>query len=234
MDIVKSLTFQFEDPEWLVKILIGAILVLLGILTLPIIVGFALIFVLGGYVVEVVRNVMEGKETPMPQWDEWGKLFSEGLKFFIIELVWSIPSILFIIFEEIGRLMTNGNSAGMATLGALFVLVFGLLNLAWGVVLMFITPAVMVNFARVGEVSAGFDLSFIFDFVQKEVVNIVIAAVIIWVAALAASIAGLILCLIGIFPALFWLTMVEAHLYGQIGKEYFEKINSAPAELPEG
>ncbi len=233
MDIVKSLTFQFEDPEWLVKILIGAILVLLGILTLPIIVGFALLFVLGGYVVEVVRNVMEGKETPMPQWDEWGKLFSEGLKFFIIELVWSIPSIIFLIFEEIGHFMANGHSA-TAALGTLFVLVFSLLNLAWGVVLMFITPAVLVNFAKVGEVSAGFDLSFIFDFVQKEVVNIVIAAVIIWVAALAASIAGLILCLIGIFPALFWLTMVEAHLYGQIGKEYFEKINSAPAELTQG
>ncbi len=234
MDIAKALTFQFEDPEWLVKILVGALLLLLGLLLAPIIVGLAFLFVLTGYMVDVVRNVMAGKEHPMPRWENWGEWFSSGLKFFIIQLVWAIPSILFWIFGEAGQLLAKSTSSGIAAFGLLAVIIFGLLNLAWGVILALVMPALMVNYAKKGEVSAGLDFSFILDFVQKEIVNIVIAAVILLVAVLVGSIAGLVLCIIGVFPAMFWVEMVEAHLYGQIGRDYFGKLEpETPVESPQ-
>jgi hypothetical protein len=233
MDIAKSLTYQFEDPEWLAKMIVGGVVVLLGLLLTPIIIGLALLFILNGYMIEVIRNVMNGVEHPMPGWEKWGEWFSSGLKIFILELVWAIPAILFSLFGKISQMVAEGHSTA-AAIGTLFVLIFGLLNLAWDVILLLVMPAIMVKFSKTEEMAAGFDFPFIFDFVQKEIVNIVIAAVVLIVAWVVGTIAGVVLCFIGLFPAMFWLGLVEAHLYGQIGKDYFEKLEpTVPAEMPQ-
>jgi hypothetical protein len=220
MDVARSLTFVFEDPEWVTKVLIGGMLILLTLLLMPILVGFALAFILNGYMVDVIRNTMSGMEHPMPRWEEWGKWFNTGIKLFVIELVWAIPAILFSLLTLVGEALAGDSGSGLALLGTLFTVGSSLLQFVWSVVLLLILPAVLVRFAETERIAAGFDFGYIADFVQKNLVNIIIAAVVMIVAGILATIVGFILCVVGLLFTLFWVEMVEAHLYGQMGKIY--------------
>ncbi len=232
MDVGKSLTFVFDDPEWVTKVLIGGLVILLSGLLLPVLlIGLGLVFILNGYMIDVVRNVMDGVEHPMPRWEEWGKWFNVGIKLFVIELVWAIPSIFFALLTLVGNALADNSGSGLALLGTLFAVGSSLLQLVWGVVLLLVLPAVIVHFAETEKIAAGFDFGYISDFVQKNLVNIIIAAVVLVVAGILASIVGVILCVVGLLFTLFWAQMVEAHLYGQLGKIYNESREDT-ASLP--
>ena len=69
MDIGKSFSFAFEDKQWLSKLGLGAVIAMVPILN----------FAWSGYMVEIIRNVMKNVQEPLPNWDDIGKKFSEGL-----------------------------------------------------------------------------------------------------------------------------------------------------------
>jgi hypothetical protein len=116
MDIGSSFTYMFEDESWIKKILIG------GIVSLVPIVNFAAL----GYVVEVIRNVRDGRPTPLPEWDDFGQYFMNGLWLAIIGLVYSIPFLLLgcIMFATTGGFAAMAGNGGPdeATAGALAII----------------------------------------------------------------------------------------------------------------
>lgn len=83
MDVGRSISFIFEDRSWIVKMII------LGALFLVPIIGWLLI---GGYLLRLLSNVINGDANPLPEWNNWGGDIGGGLKAFIVGLVWSIPS----------------------------------------------------------------------------------------------------------------------------------------------
>ena len=96
MDIGKSFTFVFEDEEWIVKIGLGAIILVVGIvfswvLFIPLILAF---LALGGYMVEIIRRLFNNDVEILPQWENWGQLFLDGLNVWVISLVYALPIIV--------------------------------------------------------------------------------------------------------------------------------------------
>ena len=96
MDIGKSFTFVFEDDQWITKILIAAVILLVGVLfswvlAIPLILAFAL---LSGYMVEITRRVMAGQVDGLPEWDDWGALLMDGIKFWVVGIVYALPLII--------------------------------------------------------------------------------------------------------------------------------------------
>ena len=73
VDFGRSFSFVTEDPEWVKKILIG------GAFTLACALLVGVPFVLG-YFSRTLRNVAAGEPRPMPEWDDLGGLFEEGLR----------------------------------------------------------------------------------------------------------------------------------------------------------
>ena len=73
LDLGQGFRFFFEDPDWVKKILIGGVFMLLSSL----IVGA--IFV-AGYGVHVLRRVVRGEPRPLPEWEELGRFFGDGLR----------------------------------------------------------------------------------------------------------------------------------------------------------
>ena len=71
MDVAKAFTFVTEDERWMSKIGIGAAISLFFFLIIP-------IPLLVGYLVGITRNVKEGVERPLPEWDDFGQLFMDG------------------------------------------------------------------------------------------------------------------------------------------------------------
>jgi hypothetical protein len=87
MDIAKAFTYMLEDERWVTKLGIGALLTFFVWLLLP-------IPLLVGYSVAVLRNVRDGYERPLPEWDDWGNLFMDGLFIMIAQFVYTLPLLL--------------------------------------------------------------------------------------------------------------------------------------------
>src|ERR1700694_3166253 len=85
-DFVRPFTFVFDDPRWIPKILMGGLFTLASVF----IVGSFFVY---GYLARLVRNVIAGVAHPLPEWDDLGEYFSEGLRLFCVALIYTLPMI---------------------------------------------------------------------------------------------------------------------------------------------
>lgn len=84
------LRFPFDDERWRNKAVIGGLLTLFGVIILP------LYLPLAGYAVRIMQQTIEGESPSLPEWDDWGELFLDGLRFTIVGIVYNLPALLFL------------------------------------------------------------------------------------------------------------------------------------------
>jgi hypothetical protein len=213
MDIGKAFSFVFEDEQWIAKILIAAGLVLLGVLfswvlLVPLIVAAALI---AGYSFEITRRVIQGDPNPMPEWDNWGKLISEGIQVIVIGIVYALPAIIVSLCLGIPAGIFTDQAEGLASFLSVLT---SCLNILWSIVMSIVLPAAIAFFAAEGQLSAAFRFGEILTFVRDNFVTYLITFVMSWVASLVGSL-GLIVCGLGVFVTAPYGYFVTGHLYGQ-------------------
>jgi len=237
MDIAKAFTYMLEDERWVTKLGIGAVLTFFIPLLLP-------IPLLVGYSVAVLRNVRDGYERPLPEWDDWGKLFMDGLFIMIAQFVYTLPFLLLLCVVTGGMVA----SAGMAEFSeelatASFLATFGIsacLFLLWYVAILFISPAIMIQYGRTGQLGSCFRFGEVIAIARRNVGDILI----VFVAVLVVTfVYGAFTSVLSAIPCLGWIIglvislafspyvmMLTGHLYGQIaakesgiGPEKWEK-----------
>jgi hypothetical protein len=237
MDIAKAFTYMLEDENWVTKLGIGAVLTFFRWLLLP-------IPLLVGYSVAVLRNVRDGYERPLPEWDDWGKLFMDGLFIMIAQFVYTLPLLLLLCVITVGMVA----SAGMAELSeemavASFLATFGLsacFFLLWYVAFIFISPAIMIQYGRTGQLGSCFRFGEVIAIVRRNMADILIIFMIVLVITFVflglTSVLSAIFCIGQVISLLItvafspYIMMVSGHLYGQIaakesgiGPEKWEK-----------
>jgi hypothetical protein len=169
-DELKSLfSFPFRAPNWKNKFLIGSLITLAGYV-IPIVPFFFLY----GYAAQIMRRIMvEGGEPFLPEWDDWGKLFTDGAKVVGVGFIYMLPLILLFVFGY--GLMFVGvfvpailageqpNSDSLTPLlGLVSVIgVFGWMGLfglgmLYGLIGSVIVPAAIGHVITTGEFAAGF------------------------------------------------------------------------------
>ena len=94
-DFLRPFVFLFDDPRWLNKTLMGGLFILLSLF----LVGVP--FVLG-YLAKTIRNVVAGVVHPLPEWDELGEYFNEGLVLFGVSLIYTLPIAVLSVGANIG------------------------------------------------------------------------------------------------------------------------------------
>jgi hypothetical protein len=227
MDIGKAFGFVFEDPEWVIKVLVGGLVSLGGILLSPILIGFFFLFVLGGYSLELLRNVRNGLEHPLPRWENWGDKAVKGLKLFVIFLIWAIPIIAMSIVP-VAISIIAGKNEDLAPLAFVASICFGCGSFLWGIWLAVLSPAIYARFAETEQISAGFELNRLLTFTRENLGDIIVAVLISLVASIVALIAGFVLCVIGLLFTTFWSSLVQFHLFGQIARRDAARRASVP------
>ncbi|MDX1688550.1 MAG: DUF4013 domain-containing protein [Candidatus Promineifilaceae bacterium] len=221
MDIGRAFTFITEDDEWITKVGIGAILSLLSFLILP-------VFLLGGYLVGVTRNVKDGLPQPLPRWTNWEKLFMDGLYVAIAQLIYTLPFWLLVCIAGVVSVGIGGvGDQDVAAAGiSAVVLVTVCLALLFLIALFFISPAIVIQYVRTDEFGATLRFGEVLGIARDHMGKILMAALAALVASLVLSAVvgalNVIPCLgqivglvIGIVAGP-WLSMSIGHLYGQI------------------
>jgi Protein of unknown function (DUF4013) len=214
LDFARSFTFVTEDPDWIKKVLIGGAFTLLSAL----LVGIP--FVLG-YFARTLGNVASGVQRPLPEWDDLGGLFQDGLRVAAVYLVYvvggmlvaAIPGCMLMLPAMIASASSRGSEAA-AALAAVGMIAFYGLMLLFSLALVVFVPAALTQVAIRGTVSGGFAWRRAIDFIRLNVGNYLLSLVSFLVAGFVAQF-GILLCCVGMFPAAFWSYLVLAAALGQ-------------------
>lgn len=231
MDIGKSFSFPFEDNQWISKLGLGAVIAMVPILN----------FAWTGYMVELIRNVMNGVAQPLPTWDDVGKKFTDGLILTVAGLVYALPMLLVIClpmgFMVVPAIMSGNRdleslSNAIASAGSVLFLCLLCVFVIYALLLSVVYPAILIVFSREGTLASCFKFREVFDLIGKNMTPFLTA----WGVSLAASfgvglVAGIAQTVLLIIPCIgqiasFLLTIgivvytssVYAHLFGQFGR----------------
>jgi hypothetical protein len=223
LDFGRSFTFTTEDPDWLKKVLIG------GAFTLACSALVGVPFVLG-YVARVLRRAAAGAPAPLPEWDDLGGIFREGLRQTAVYLVHmlGVMAVGMLCFGVmlLPVLLSGGRRDPMDALGpagALLLMALYALILIVALATAVYLPAAMVRAALADSVAAGLEWRHNLEFIRANLANYALALVSYLVAGFVAQF-GVLLCCVGFFPAAFWSYLVLAVALGQT-----VRLASAPA-----
>jgi hypothetical protein len=208
-------------------------------------------FAWSGYLVGIMRNVMNGNPEPLPAWDDTDRKFREGLILFAAGLIYASP-VLIAIGLPLGISVLSSFSSGNNNLQDLgrtmteigWILFFGLLCvfLLYGLVLSILYPAILLMFSREGTFASCFKLRDVFKTIRSNPGMFFTA----WILSMGTSLgvgllAGFVNMVVGFVPCIGWIvglvislgsgvyiTTVHAHLFGQFGRAAFEEVQLLP------
>jgi hypothetical protein len=218
IDFGRAFAFLTEDPDWLGKILVGGVFTLLSALVV------GLPFVLG-YVARTMKAVAAGETRPLPTWDDLGGIFNDGLRVFGVQMVYSLgvgalalgfACVLGLGVAGVGTAahQTEAVDDVVGVAGGLGLMALYALILVAALALAVYLPAALVRTVWRESFAEGFDFRANVAFITANLANSALSVVAYLVAGFVAQV-GLLLCLVGYFPAAFCSYLVAAHALGQ-------------------
>jgi len=233
-------TFPFEGADWQKRFIIGAALALVSTF-IPVI---PLVFV-AGYVVQVMRQAIEGQALTLPEWEDWGKLGVDGLRYGVISLTFMLPGFL-VYFGGMGIYMLSAiilplsmrmaayGRGGFAVIPLFFVLSIVILfvSIFLGMILILLgaipLPAALAHFVAKDQVGAAFRFREWWPLLWRNKLGYFIAWVLcsgligILYYGMMMLYATLVLCMfvpVLSAPLLFYLALVCAAVFGETYRE---------------
>lgn len=244
MQFGKPFSFVFEDPDWLKKL---AILALLGFAQLiPVIGSLFMAAVFSGVMIDIVRKVINKQTPTIPNLDI-GKQFMDGLKIWVVTIVYSLPAIVLGIIIAIiaavggvgGAMGANNNNGGAAGAVGIIVIILisciGLIMALYGLLLAFITPAFYGRYAQYGTIGAALNFREVFKAAFKKpvpyllallgvIVLSIIGGIVIPILSGIGAIALGIGSLYGMALGTLYICLATGHFYGQAYSESVEEV----------
>jgi hypothetical protein len=215
-----ALSFPRRGDDWLSTLLVGGVLTLLGVFVLP-------AFVVQGYLVRVLDRAARRERTP-PSFTQWGTLFVDGLKLTVVNVVYGLFVLVplavllgsLVAFLPSGPMTAEGGAGGPPPApadGGSGLVVFVAFLAAVGLFFLVVTyllPAALANFAIEGRLRAAFDVRTVLAgaFTSDYAVA--------WLLAIVVGIAGglvgslLAVAVVGIF-VLFYVQVASYYLVGR-------------------
>ena len=245
MDIGKSFSYPFEDKQWVSKMGLGALISLVPILN----------FAMTGYMIQIVRNLMDGAPEPLPNWDDLGKKFKDGVMLVLAGLVYALPVILLSclplgVLTIPAALSGSGDTQGIADaltgVGSVLMVGMSCLFVVYGLVLSVIFPAIYVNYAKEGTFASCFQLREVFNMIGKNAgafftawgMSLVAGLVVGVISSIVTGVLGWIPCVGWIIAIVItlgvtvYMMMIYAHLFGQFGRQAFHQAPLIESDLP--
>jgi len=210
MDISRALSYITDDEDWLQKLLIG------GLLSLIPIVGqlWAL-----GYVTRVLKNIIEGRESPLPELiEDFGDKLVQGLLVSVMMIVYFLPLILIgaVLGGTIAAVASTADEDVVGIVSAILGSCLGFIMLVLGVIAGLLLPYGWSNYAVSGQFGEAFKLSDIFAMFRVNVGQTLLTLLLLAVLGAIAGSVGAAACGIGTAFTTFYTQLVTSFLYGKL------------------
>jgi len=159
-----------------------------------------------GYILKVLRG-----EKPAPEVEDWGTLFIDGIKMFIVSIIYAIPIIIvevLLLGAAFAGAMSGDATAAMAAFGAMAIGLVVVLILA--IIIALFELIGVVRFARTDSIGEAFNFSAILATNGKiGWVPYIIALVVLAVCYVVIMIVVTILMMIPILGFLLYLCLIS-------------------------
>jgi len=212
MQFGRAFSFAFEDPDWLKKIGIAALVSLIPLVGQIFLVGWG---------VEVMRRVINRDAVPLPDWTDFSGHLVRGLKATVVYLVYSLPMILFGFCMWAGMmgstLLFAGDEANVEAASIAMIVVAGALGclmLIYGILMAFLLPAALARMAVSGNLGGAFRIGDVFKLVRAAPGPYVLVILGSMLAGIIGSL-GSIACGIGALLTTAYASTITGHLTGQ-------------------
>jgi hypothetical protein len=217
LDFGRCFTFLTEDPDWVKKVLLGGLFTLGSFL----IVGA---FFVAGYLARFMKGVAAGSPRPLPEWDDLSGIFQDGLRVVGLYFLYAVGLVVAmailacpfgLMFGGLSGFSRPGDAQEvLAAIGGLgIMLAYGVMMLL-GLALQLVTPAALARVVFKDDLAAGFDLKRVFGFVRQNLGNYLLSLVVFLLANFLAQF-GVLLCCVGLFPAVFWAYLTLGYALGE-------------------
>lgn len=216
----EALSYPKSGEDWLKSVIIGGVLTLLG--------GFIFVTILPvlGYFVRVLRSAAND-EHEAPVFDEWGDLFVDGIKVLLIQLAYAIVPFLIlfvgIFVTGIGAISAT-EASGIGTGIGIFGVVILLVGFLAILVVSYLVPAALANFAYRDDLGAAFDFGTVID--AAFTADYFIALLLAFVVGVVLGSIGLLLSfiIVGIFVTFY----VQVSVYYLFGRGFAKGLDLEP------
>lgn len=243
----RVLAFPFRQEGWQGRFVIGSALILASFFIPVLPALFA-----AGYVLLALRQVIEGQEPSLPEWQDWGRLLGDGFKSWLVSLVYLLPAMLaFVIgfaayfaatFNLIVATETGAPGAADASVvGILLAMVILFACTAIGMLLLILgwipLPMALCNLAARERLASAFYLREIAHRIGADPAAYLAAWVVVFgLAGLVYTVGMLgyytvvLICLLPVLtaPLSFYVLLIGAALFGQLYRETAAALEAAP------
>jgi hypothetical protein len=221
LDFGRALSFFFQDPKWISKLLMGSLFTILSF----VFVGGIFI---AGYALRLIRRSSQGESYPLPEWDDLGGMFVEGLQAMGAYLAHLFPVIVLMTVLMV-PIVVAGNSPDDPSPAMLLVTLPLMTLISLGMMAMLLYfPAALTRLAVDERMGAAFELGNNWAFLRRNVSNYLLAIVVFMVANFISQLGILLFC-IGIIPASFWGVCAGAYALGEVALRDPENTAAKPA-----
>lgn len=209
-DIVSD-SVRYPSSNWK-KVVILGILFIISFLIIP-------VFLVMGYVFRVLKASLAGLDE-LPEFDEWGEMFIDGIKIFVVEFVYFIIPAIVILLGTWGAITSMIATQGVGSVAA----PTALLGLSGGALVVGIILAIIFGLVAViaianmayynGELGAAFRFSEILGIIsQIGWVNYIIWYIVMMVIGFIGGIIASILNIIPLIGFVIAVLVVYPYLY---------------------
>lgn len=190
------------------KLLIGSLFTILSV------------FVIGGifiagYAVRLVRRAARGEPYPLPEWDDLGGMFTEGLWVVGAYLAHLLPIVAAMVVLIVPIVIVGERNGEPSPAATILLIPLGLIAAALVLAVLCYFPAAFTRMAVTERFGAAFEVADNWAFLRRNVMNYLLALVIFLVANFISQFGILLFC-IGIIPATFWSQCVGAYALGEV------------------
>lgn len=179
------------------------------------------IFIIGaffvyGYMARMARNVIAGETHPLPEWDDLGEYFSEGLRLFAVVMVYVLPLIVLMMIVFIPSVIAqSADSEALRNLGGAMATCVWCLIFPLSLAMAIWMPGALLFAAVERRFGAAFEFGQIAAFIKGNIGNYLLAFVV-WLVVRMIVPFGMILLCVGIFFTGFWSLVVATYSFAQV------------------
>jgi hypothetical protein len=195
MDIVETVKFPANDVEWIKKILIGGLLMLIPIVN----------FIALGYYIKTMRGGIDSNSS-LPEWDDWGNLFVKGLLVVIVVFIYMLIPLAVMLLSIGGAAISSIASDDMSPASIGTIIGGSLVSVVLMFIVCLLLPMALSIYAKEDSIVAAFKIGETLSRIQSVIGEYIIAILVLFALMFIVS-------FISMIPFIGWVVMIFANFY---------------------